>query len=129
MGTRFFSGCATLRASSYPAVPDVPVDFWAATPGHGRSKKATTERNDTQQTRSGSVRCAGPGVPGAGERELPSERPGRSVLRSGDRRQALGEPSGVALLRPGQRLEPLGDLLESLVAAVLAKPGYISVYS
>src|SRR5437763_9648153 len=29
---------------------------------------------------------------------------------------ALGEAAGVALLGPGQRLEPLGDLVEALVA-------------
>src|SRR5437764_10001443 len=37
--------------------------------------------------------------------------------------EALGEASGVALLGPGQRLEPVGDLVEALVARRAGEAG------
>src|SRR3546814_9674304 len=39
----------------------------------------------------------------------------------GDLFQALGEAAGVALLGAGERLEPLGDLLEALLAGGLGE--------
>src|SRR5580765_2369649 len=41
--------------------------------------------------------------------------------RSGKRLEALGEAAGVALLGPGQGLQPLGDLLEALLAGGLGE--------
>src|SRR5690242_18032076 len=43
--------------------------------------------------------------------------------RSADRLEALSEAAGVALLGAGEGLEPLGDLLEALVAGGLGEPG------
>ncbi len=48
---------------------------------------------------------------------------------SGDVLEALGEATGVALLGSRQRVEPLGDLVETLVAYSPGEPGYILVYS
>ena len=61
------------------------------------------------------ARCPGPTVRAGSSR---AQR--RSQLM---RLEALGEAAGVALLGPGQRLEPLGDLLEALVAGGLGEAG------
>ena len=72
---------------------------------------------------------AGPAAAGSGRDEPApdavrgrSDR-GRSRVRrvAGDVLEALGEAAGVALLGAGQRLEPLGDLLEALVAGGLGE--------
>src|SRR4051812_37128908 len=41
--------------------------------------------------------------------------------RSGNRLEALREAAGMALLGPGQGLQPLGDLLETLLAGGLGE--------
>ena len=55
-------------------------------------------------------------------RRLRSARPpGRRDRYASRRLEALREAPGVALLGPGQRLEPLGDLVEALVAGRLGE--------
>src|SRR5690349_23176223 len=63
------------------------------------------------------------------ERNRPRTRSGAGQVTgdagsaAADLVEALGEAAGVALLGPGQRLEPLGDLLEALVAGGLGEAG------
>src|SRR5579884_1072454 len=47
----------------------------------------------------------------------------RSAPPSTESRQSLAEPAGVRLLGPGQRLEPLGNLVEALVARRAGEAG------
>src|SRR5215207_1683687 len=63
-----------------------------------------------------------------GSRERPRTRPGppmHDVVSDGsaDLVEALAESAGVALLCARQRLQPLADLLESLVAGGASEPG------
>src|SRR6476620_3717734 len=59
-------------------------------------------------------------------KRLPTEAGSRSfgqLVRDGsaDGAEALGEATGVGLLGAGQRLQPLGDVLEALVASRLGE--------